>query len=79
VSALSLHCCVFFSLRALALVSPSFQVSFFQPNVRKVFSLGAAALRFIYGPGFQGEYYHRQITGNMLVPLPGAKHGSELK
>ena len=53
------RCCVFFSLRVLALVSPSFQVSFLQPG--KVFSSGAA----VHGPGGIPP------IGSMLVPLPG--------
>jgi len=53
VCALSLRCCVFFSLRVLALVSPSFQVSFLQP--------GKSSLRVLRSMG-QGEYHHCQLA-----------------
>ena len=42
-----------FSLRVLALVSPSFQVSFLQ--------LGKSSLRVLRSMG-QGEYHHRQLA-----------------
>ena len=53
VAVLSLRCCVFFSLRVLALVSPSFQVSFLQP--------GKSSLRVLRSMG-QGEYHHCQLA-----------------
>ena len=69
VCALSLRCCVFFSLRVLALVIPSFQVSFLQP--------GKSSLRVLRSMD-QGE--SPPPTGSMLVPLPGGLFpGSELE
>jgi hypothetical protein len=67
VCALSLRCCVFFSLRALALVSPSFQVSFLQP--------GKSSLRVLRSMG-QGKYHHRQLAvcwSHCRVVSPGSE------